>query len=75
MVFFIHVDRYDYPIHAEWLGGFRWRISRDDRQRFLPDEGCRSSGRIVLLAKTGCSEGGSFHQVYARGFDKRGDAK
>src|SRR5215831_17332738 len=46
-------DGHDHSVHAEWLGS-GCRISRDGRQRSLPDEGCRSVGGVDLLAETGC---------------------
>src|SRR5215831_18330790 len=46
-------DGHDHSVHAEWLGS-GCGISRDGRQRSLPDEGCRSVGGVDLLAETGC---------------------
>ena len=46
-------DGYHHSVHAEWLGPSCW-ISRDGRQRSVPDEGCRPLGSVDLLVETGC---------------------
>ena len=46
-------DGYDHSVHAEWLGPSCW-ISRDGRQRSLPNERCRPFGSVDLPVETGC---------------------
>ena len=46
-------DGYHHSVHAEWLGPSCW-ISRDGRQRSLPNERCRPFGSVDLPVETGC---------------------
>ena len=48
----LHRHRHDHSLHAGWLGPCG-RISGDDRQRPLPDEGRRAAGRIALSVEAG----------------------
>ena len=46
-------DRHDHSIHAEWLGRVCRRLSRNDRQRPVPDEGRRAARRLLLSPEAG----------------------
>lgn len=49
-------NRNHHPVYAGWMGCLGRGISGNDRQRSIPDEGCLSSGRLILSAQTGCDE-------------------
>jgi hypothetical protein len=49
-------NRHHYSVHAGWLGCVCGRISRNDRQRSFPDEGCGSFCCISLFAEAGGSK-------------------
>jgi hypothetical protein len=53
LVPFLHRNRHHHSVHAGRLGRRGGRIPCDDRQRPLPDEGCRSARGLVLPPQAG----------------------
>ena len=52
-------NRHHHPVHTGRLGCGR-RLSGDERQRGVPDEGCGSSRYLLLLAEAGRGESCTF---------------
>jgi Protein of unknown function, DUF417 len=49
----LHRHRQHHSVHAGWLGQVGRRISGHDRQRPIPNEGCRSASRVALSPEAG----------------------
>ncbi|MGY4315067.1 hypothetical protein ACVWW1_004394 [Bradyrhizobium sp. JR3.5] len=48
---YLHCDGHDHSVHAGWLGRCGGRLSGDDGQCPIPDEGCRAACGVVVSSE------------------------
>src|SRR5262249_20447891 len=53
---FVRVYHDDHSLHAGWMGRICWRLSGNEGESRLPDEGRRAAGHIRLSAQAGSAE-------------------